>query len=203
MKGAVAILFLGIIAASHAVRGDVVFLHPYEVRAISMNGSAVVRVTVGKWTKDGKREPKDQVSVYVYNNETDSFQRTGHFDLGDFPPSECLYVSDDGRFVVFANVQGHDGTALALRVYSADGKLQKTWVLSDLLSQDEIEACCETGSTIQWLEGLYFTKNGFALYGPASQLKGSFVAMTARRAAKENFSFSRKINLQKMEIEKR
>ena len=83
-------------------------------------------------------------------------------------PSEFLCVSDDGQYVAFVNIgrydweflEEHNGMPLAVRIYRADGKLLKQFILSDVLSEDEIDCCAETGSTIQWLDGVEFNKWG-------------------------------------------
>lgn len=191
-----------LVAICDPARGDTTF-QPYQTHAMSQDGSAVVRIELGEWSKDRKkRESKDQVVIYRYSKEADAYHRTARFDLGDLHPAECLFVTNDGRFVAFANVSGRDGRALALRIYNAEGKLLRKWMLADLLDKEEIEACYLTGSTIQWIEDAYFTRDEFRFFGPAKTMHGQFMSFTVMRKGKEGVSYSRTIDLRSMEIKK-
>jgi hypothetical protein len=78
---------------------------PFATSAVSRNGLHVVRMKPGK-RQDGNQRAKDQVTVYSYTAESDSYMRSSSFDLGTLRPSEMLFVSDDGRHLVFVGI-GH------------------------------------------------------------------------------------------------
>jgi hypothetical protein len=187
---------------------------PYKTNAISPDGSVVVRVTPGKGAENGLRDSNAQVSIYRYDKETDTYSRTSQFSLGELRPSEFLCVSDDGHCVAFVDIgrydweflEKHNGMPLAVRIYHADGKLLKQFILSDLLNEEQINACAETGSTIQWLDGAEFSKEGLSIYGPAKYIRGfgppdpiDFRGHEARVVSSR--SFRKTINLKTLEIE--
>lgn len=186
---------------------------PYKNNANSPDGSVVVRVTPGKGAENGLRDSSAQVSIYRYDKETDTYSRTSRFSLGESRPSEFLCVSDDGQYVAFVNIgrydweflEEHNGMPLAVRIYRADGKLLKQFILSDVLSEDEIDCCAETGSTIQWLDGVEFNKWGLSIYGPAKYIRGFGppYPIDFHGHEAEIISFRKTINLKTLELEKR
>jgi hypothetical protein len=190
---------VGIAASAH---GDM-YPPPFATHAISPDGSKVVRVTLGKWKNYGKRDPKDKVTVYSYNAKTDSYASTAKFDFGELYPSEWLFVSDSGRYLIAINI-GHwlGEDALGIRVYSGDGRLLKKWKLSDFLSEKEIEACTTTGSTTQWFEDGELTKETFTFCGPAGTIKSWGSSSTVIGGKQEYVPYSFKIDLRKLELKK-
>ena len=150
---------------------------PYQRHAMSSSGSVLVRVTPGRRRADAAR-PADQVSIYVYDEEADTFSRTAHFDLGGLYPPEHLYVSDDAKFVAFANTFQFYKTPLALRIYSASGKLQSKFALQELLTADQIRACSSRGGVVAWLERADFGREGFTVHGPAKNGENAEVSFS-------------------------
>jgi hypothetical protein len=178
---------------SQAARAD--FDGPSSARrAMSPDGNLVIRITPGK-SPDARQTPKHRVTYYEYESSGDRYVRRSEFQLGE-SLSQMLYVSNAGDLVmIFLDDQD------AVRLYSKEGKLVKSWSLGDFLSKAEIDACAQTGSTLQWFEEGAFSGRRFYFSGP-SRLVRALQSYTVMRAADAKVSFSGELDVTAVELSK-
>jgi hypothetical protein len=199
MRMITCVLCIAVFAASHA-SADMT-PPPFARRAISHNGQTVVRVVSVKGKDDQETRPKDHVSVYSYSVKKDAYIRVSSFDLGDLCASDKLFVSDDGRFLIFVNI-GHwvGDDALGIRVYSKRGKLLKRWNVSDFLTRKQIRASIKTGSTTQWFDDGEFEGHTFRFSGPAEIVRGWGSTIAVMHGGDPRVSYSFSLDLKKLEL---
>ena len=159
--------------------------------AVSPDGNRVVRRTA---VESKQVPPPPLVHVMAqhrFDGKTDGFVKQFEVRLTDYL-AQFLFVSDAGHVVMVSLTPKN-----SLRLYSEDGKLQKSWNLDEILSKAEIEACGQTGSTIQWFEEGSVSPHGESFYfrGPSTRLRALGPSYTIMRGADEKVGFSRQLDL--------
>ncbi len=74
--------------------------------------------------------------------------------------------------------------------------------MCDFLTKEEIKACAETGSTLQWLEEAAFHGRVFDLRGPSRFIRALQASYTVMRGADDNVTFSASINVKTAKLKK-
>jgi hypothetical protein len=186
MRAFVFSIFLWLTVAVSIANADIGGLPPEPATAVSADGCTVVRVENGT------------VKVFSLDSQREKYSVGSSFKIDRLPASsELLFVSNHGEYVVIAYIGGKD----AIRVYRR-GKLLKTWMLSDFLTQREIDACAETGSTLQWFERGVIDEAVFFFEGPSTNIKGLRPSFTVMRGMEEGMSFSFRLDLKSMVLER-
>ena len=170
-------------------------LRYFATQATSPDGNTIARVELGKPPSAGRRRGPSRVSIYKFDPVADAYTRRSHFEL-DASPSELLYVANDGEHFAFINLFD---TTEAIRIYKGRDRL-KSWDLSDFLTIEEIAACAETGSTIQWFDDGRFSRDAFHFEGPSRSIKGLEAPFTIMKSADDSVFFSGSINLKTQEL---
>jgi hypothetical protein len=164
--------------------------------AMSPNGNLVVRITSPGVLADPPAPVKYEVHYYEFDKSLDGYVHGATFTLAGYL-SQMLYVSDAGDLAL-VSLEKKD----AIRIYGKDGKLAKSWSLTDFLTDAEIEGCAQTGATLQWLEEGAFYDRCFWFKGPSRQiraLQGSYAVMRGDDAKVE---FSASIDISNLTLTK-
>ncbi|MBL9202161.1 MAG: hypothetical protein JNL39_16745 [Opitutaceae bacterium] len=173
------------------------FPPPAASFAASTDGTKVVRVS-----REGAPKQSERVTVYAFNKSKDSYLAVRSFVLTDAHAGEFMFVSDDGRHVVFAGIGAYIGErGLGVWIFT-DGKLAKRWKIEDLLTATEIEGCARTGATLQWLDQASIRDGLLYLHGPARGVRGWGSSFTVMKGRDENVTFSLKIDLAEMKLKR-
>jgi hypothetical protein len=151
-------------------------------RATSPNGEMIVRIHSSE-PKEPDARAKHELIYYQFDSSRDSYTRRSSFELDGLPM--LLFLSDSGDLVMVA--LGHSD---AVRLFSKDGKLVQSWDLDDFLTEDEIEACSQTGSTLQWFDEGAFHDRVFHFRGPAQRIRALTPPYTVMREANSEVTFS-------------
>lgn len=196
MRGSSFFLFL-ILILSPAQTAYPDFFGPSHARhAMSPDGKLLVRINTAK--RDEKEDnpvpPKSEVTFYEFNGEKDSYVRRSSFELVGYL-SQMLYISNSGK-LIFVSLGEKD----SIRMYSSEGKIEKTWSLKDFLTESEIEACAMTGSTLQWFEEGQFHDDVFFFHGPSQSIRALRSPFTIMRGINPGISFSASINTKTSEL---
>jgi len=156
--------------------------------ALSPNGKLLVRIKTAKRHKDLQDPPKHEVSYYEFDATKDSYVRRSNLQLTGYL-AQMLYVSNAGDLILISL-----GEKEAIRFYSREGKLTKSWDLNSFLTNNEIKACAQTGSTLQWLEEGAFYDRVFYMRGPSRLFRALGRPHTVMQGADERITFSATIN---------
>jgi hypothetical protein len=160
----------------------------------SPDGNLVVRIV----EEAAEKQPTDTVThlvrFYEFDAAKDNYVRRSEFRLKEWP-GELLFLSNVGDLVMVSL-----GEPDAIRLYARDGRLVKTWGLKEMLTPGEIEACAQTGSTLQWLdEGAFFGRR-FYFKGPSHRIRALQPPFTVMRSADPKASFSGTVDADKGEL---
>ncbi|MBL9186498.1 MAG: hypothetical protein JNK23_03375 [Opitutaceae bacterium] len=173
------------------------FPPPAALFAASADGTKVVRVS-----REGAPKQTERVTVYAFNKAKDAYLAVRSFVLTDAHAGEFMFVSDDGRHVVFAGIGAYMGErGLGVWIFT-DGKLAKRWKIEDLLTATEIEGCARTGATLQWLEQGTILDGALYLHGPARGIRGWGSSFTVMRGHDASVSYNFVFDLSKLELKK-
>jgi hypothetical protein len=150
--------------------------------AVSQDKTKIVRLSY--------ENPKDHksralLSVYGFDAKKNAYLpvktiRTDREDLGQF-----MFVSDDGRFVIVANISLNPG----LRLFDG-GTLRKAWPLGELITGLEAEAAIRTQATLQWFEQGGFFGSEFRFTGPILSERVSSESAPLKTGINESARFS-------------
>ena len=160
--------------------------------------SLLILVSCGQHARSdflGPSFARHAVSPDGFDQSKDSYIRRSGFELTGL--SQLLYVSNAGDLIMISLCEGD-----CIRLYSKDGKLVKTWKLNEFLSKEEIEACAQTGATLQWLEEGAFSDRVFHFRGPSRQIRGLTPPYTVMRLPDEKVIFSASIHTATAELVK-
>ncbi|MFV1965577.1 MAG: hypothetical protein ACC628_09160 [Pirellulaceae bacterium] len=189
------VLLLLVLSHVQAARSD--FVGSSVARhALSPDGKLLVRIKTTKRDEKSKDPPKHEVSYYGFDATKDSYVRRSRFQLTGYL-SQMLYVSNSGDLIMISLGEKH-----AVRLYSKKGNLTKSWSLEDFLTKDEIKACAQTGSTLQWLEEGAFYDRVFYLRGPSRLIRALRPPYTVMRGADDKVTFSASINTETAKLKK-
>lgn len=192
------LMFLALLfVLMHAQPARADFVGPSVARhALSPDGKLLVRIKTPKRDENSKDPPKHEVSYYEFDATKDSYIRRSSFDLTGYL-AQMLYVSNAGDLILVSL-----GEKQAVRLYTQKGKLAKSWDLNSFLSKDEIQACAQTGSTLQWLEEGTFYDREFYLRGPSRLIRALSPPYTVMRGADEKVAFSATIDAENVKLKK-
>lgn len=195
LKTSLVLLPLLVLLHMQPARAD--FVGPSVARhALSPNGQLLVRIKTAKRDERSKEPPKHEVSYYEFDASEDSYvQRSGFNLTGSL--GQMLYVSNAGGLVLISLRENE-----AVRLYSKEGKLANSWDLDDFLTEDEINACAKTGSTLQWLEEGAFDDRVLYFRGPSRRVRALSPPYTVMRGADEAVAFSATINSENAMLKK-
>jgi hypothetical protein len=166
--------------------------------ALSPNGDVAVRIETLSSDPKGEQPPKHELSYYEFDPSSQSYHRRASFEFqGKLP--QLLFVSDHGD-VVMVSLWHDDKTAI--RLYSKNGKLVKSWSVKKIMTKAEAKACALTGSTIQWFDEGSFGDRTFYFSGPSHMIRGLRPSYTVMRGADEKVFFSGSINAETGQLTK-
>lgn len=195
MNNILIFLWLIVLLLVQAARAD--FTGPsVATHAISPNGELLVRIKTGKGKVNSQNIPEHEVTFYVLDAAKDSYVRNTSASFTGYL-AQMLYLSNEGD-LIFVSLDETE----AIRLYSKDGKLRKSWDLADFLTKDEIKSCAKTGSTLQWLEEGAFDDRTFSFYGPSRRIRALSPPLTVMRGANFKVTFSGSINAVNAELKK-
>jgi hypothetical protein len=164
--------------------------------AMSPNGSLIVRITPPKAVDKSPIAPKHEVHYYEFDKSLDGYVHKTTFTLAGYL-GQMLYVSDAGDLVLIS-LEKKD----AIRIYGKDGKLAKSWSLTDFLTDAEIEGCAQTGATLQWLEEGAFYDRVFWCKGPSRQIRALLGSYAVMRGEDAKVQFSAAIEISNLTLTK-
>lgn len=186
---ATALLIIGF--QPEPVRSDMGLPAPEPAPAVSPNGDLIARI---KSTNDPtSRVAVTEVSFHQFDQSKDMYIRRSSFTTSIHPTA--LFVSDNGE-VMMINVSGKQ----AMTLFSKDGKVTKTWDLEDFLTDAEIKACAQTGSTLQWFDDGGFSGGEFQLKGPSKVIRGLSTPFTVMRGYNPRIRFAATIDIKTGEL---
>lgn len=184
-----------VLAHFQAARSD--FVGPSVARhALSPDGQLLVRIETGKGENQSNDAPKHEVVFFEFDSSKDAYVRSSSFQLSGHL-SQMLYVSNSGDLVMISL-----GEKSAIRLYARAGALVKSWNLQDVLTENEIRACAQTGSTLQWLEEGAFFNRVFYLRGPSRLIRALSPPYTVMRGADEKVTFTALIDAENAKLTK-
>jgi len=182
MKNSICYASLLIAGVANTVWAD--FSGPTRAdNAASPDGNLVVRIEIDKSERPPGALRSHVVRYYEFDASKDSYVRRSEFRLNSL--GQLLFVSNGGDLVMISL-----GEKEAIRLYAKDGKLVKAWGLDELLIPSEIEACAQTGATLQWLEEGAFFERSFYFKGPSLRIRALQPPFTVMRGANAKVSFS-------------
>ncbi|MCA9124229.1 MAG: hypothetical protein KDB11_28830 [Planctomycetales bacterium] len=191
------ILLTSLLSLLHSQLARADFVGPSVARhALSPNGELLVRIKTPKRDEGSKAPPKHEVSYYEFDATKDSYIQRSSFELTGYL-AQMLYVSNAGDLVLVAL-----GEKEAVRLYSKDGKLALSWDLNAFLTKDEVKACAQTGSTLQWFDEGAFYNRVFYLRGPSRLIRALSPPYTVMRGADDKVTFSAAIDTENAKLKK-
>lgn len=156
--------------------------------AASPDGNLVVRIVSDSQEDSAKEVESHLVRYYQFDSAKDAFVRQSEFRLREWP-GELLFLSNAGDLVMISL-----GEKDAIRLYARNGNLVKTWSLNELLTPAEIEACAQTGSTLQWVDEGAFQGRSFYFTGPSHRIRALQPPFTIMRGTDSKVRFSGSLN---------
>jgi hypothetical protein len=166
------------------------------VRAMSPNGNIIIRIMKVESKGAEPTKPVYEVAFYEYQSVEDRFVPSASFRLTN-GLSHMVYVSDGGELVLI-NLSETD----SIRLYSKDGKQRSAWKVGDFLSDAEVNACAETGATLQWFEEGIFDGKEFYFRGPSRVIRAVPPPFTIMRGVKRDVTFSGTIDLESLKLQR-
>jgi hypothetical protein len=164
--------------------------------ASSPDGNLIARIKTTKRAGGSKGLTEHDVSFYKYDSDTNSYTlRTSFHLVANL--SQMLYISNFGDLVMITLSEKD-----AVRLYSKTGKLEKSWDLTEFLTEAEIVACAETGATTQWLEEAEIRDRRFFMKGPSQVIRAVRPPYTIMRGVDSKTTFTASINLETCELTK-
>jgi hypothetical protein len=156
--------------------------------AVSADGSTIVRVD----------NAQGMVKIFTFDSQRNTYSLKSSFTSDVVAPaSELLFVSNGGEYVVMVFPSTKD----SIYAYRS-GKVLKKWDVADFLNKAEIDACAETGSTLQWFESGAIAQGRFYFSGPSTTIKALQPSYTVMRGVELGMSFSFRLDLGKLAIER-
>jgi hypothetical protein len=189
--GSFCLIALSITAAKADFAGPV-----YATKAMSPDGNLLVRITLVKHADDNEEKPTYNVVFYKFGAAKEGYLKDSEFVLRDYL-GQMMYVSNAGDLVIVSL-----GENEAVMLFSPEGKRLKAWNLDEFLTKEEISACAQTGSTLQWLEEASFGGRSPYFRGPSRVIRAMQASYTVMRGADEKISFSGILELKERQITK-
>lgn len=178
-----------------AARGD--FAGPATAMfAASPDGNLIVRLTVAENSDAADRPPRTLIHYYRFNPSKNDYVPDKVVECSG-AWGQMLYVSNAGDVVAV----GLSETG-SLQIFSPDGKLVKKVDLKQFLTQNEIDACARTGSTLQWLDEGSFAGRKFYFSGPSHLIRAIRGSFSVMRGADEKVRFAASIDAATGELTK-
>lgn len=155
--------------------------------ALSPDGKVIVRVE--RLSGDNGSPPQYEASYYQFHAAENSYRRTCSFVIRNYS-AQLLFVSNAGDLLTVM-LSERD----AITLYSPEGNVVKSWNLSDFLSNSQIAACAETGSTVQWFDEGAFHDREFSCIGPSRRVRAVQPPFTIMRGVNGEVSFTISIDV--------
>ncbi len=115
------------------------------IRAASRDISKIARIELP--ARSGVSSDEPVASLYTFDASVDSYRRYARFGLGEAGAAEFLFITDDGDHLILISIVQLDR---CVRLYFRDGRLLKTWSLSDILTEKEIRSLPQGGAHTPW-----------------------------------------------------
>ena len=130
---------------------------PKREEVFSKNGLRFVRILPGESVGDtfglaGGKQGKYALAEFYRRNQDRSYRLTAEAVLLNPVAPVEFFVSDEGRLVTIDNWHNL-GYGKVVAIYDSRGKLVRSYKLSDLFQDEEIESFGRSESSIQWRNG--------------------------------------------------
>ena len=123
---------------------------PPQLRVVaSPDGSALVRITPGRW---GDANPLPaSATVLSFDHATGDYRKVATFALRNPVAPHTAVITNQGRFIVtFDDWAGVGRTPNVVVVYRGTGEVVRAWSLADILSEAERKRLISSTSSTWW-----------------------------------------------------